>query len=495
MLHRLVSRAALLRPDAPAVRAPDGQLTYGALDAKANQVARALASMGVVRGDRVAILLPKSLEAVVAMQAVLRLGAAYVPLDPTSPAARARTVISDCGVKALVSHPERAAGLTEPGIVSLLAATGTGWDSVATLSPLPLDESSVGEMDLAYILYTSGSTGRPKGVCISHGNAMAFVEWAVKAFGATESDRFANHAPFHFDLSVLDLYGAFAVGATVCLIPETGPYVAGELVRFLKEERISVWYSVPSALVLMMDHAGLLEGSPEPLRLLLFAGEAFPMKHLRRLRQAWPELPMWNLYGPTETNVCTAYRVTALAESASSVPIGTAVSGDRVWVRGVDGTEARPGEEGELVVEGPTVFLGYWGKEPTRGAPYSTGDIVRMGEDGNLHFMGRRDHMVKIRGHRVELGEVEAALLELPSVHEAATLVSGEGLSARLVAFVGTGEAKAPSLLDVKRHCAERLPRHMIPENLYVLGALPRTVNGKIDRQLLAKSVDVARST
>jgi acyl-coenzyme A synthetase/AMP-(fatty) acid ligase len=139
------------------------------------------------------------------------------------------------------------------------------------------------------------------------------------------------------------------------------------------------------------------------------------------------------------------------------------------------------------------VFLGYWGKEPTRGAPYPTGDIVRMGEDKNLHFMGRRDHMVKIRGHRVELGEIDAALLEHPSVREAVTLVSGEGLSARLIAFVGTGAAKAPTLLDIKRHCAARLLRHMIPENLYALSALPRTVNGKIDRQLLAKSVDVAQ--
>jgi amino acid adenylation domain-containing protein len=397
-------------------------------------------------------------------------------------------------VKAWVADPEKAAGLlTELGGVPLLAANGSGWEGVASLSTLPLDEPSVSENDLAYILYTSGSTGRPKGVCISHGNAMAFIEWAVREFGATDSDRFANHAPFHFDLSVLDLYGAFAVGGTVCLIPETGPYVAAELVRFLREEKISVWYSVPSALVLMMDHAGLLEQPPEPLRLLLFAGEAFPMKHLRRLRQAWPELPMWNLYGPTETNVCTAYRLSSLAEGASSIPIGTAVSGDRVWVRAADGTEARPGEEGELIVEGPTVFLGYWGQEPTRGLPYATGDIVRMGEDRNLHFLGRRDHMVKIRGNRVELGEVDAALLQHPSVREAATLVSGEGLSARLIAFVGTGDAKAPTLLEIKRHCAERLPRHMIPENLHALGALPRTVNGKIDRQLLATSVDVSR--
>lgn len=488
MLHDLVSSAAVAHPDRLAVRAPDGDLSYGSLDARANQVARALAAMGVGRGDRVAIWVPKSLEAVIAMQAVLRLGAVYVPMDPSSPAPRARAVMSDCEIKVLVAQerPDDSVLTGDLAGVSVLVARGSGWSGVASFSSLPLEKPSVAPGDLAYVLYTSGSTGRPKGVCISHANALSFVDWAVSAIGATSNDRFANHAPFHFDLSVLDLYAAFAVGATVCILPEGSAYVAEGLVQFLRQERISVWYSVPSAIVLMMEHGALLEAGPGTLRVLLFAGEPFPVKHLRKLRNAWPHLPMWNLYGPTETNVCTAYEVRAIEPQATNIPIGKAVSGDRVWVSTAGDTEAAVGEEGELVVEGPTVFLGYWGKEPTRGCAYRTGDIVRADGDGNLYFLGRRDHMVKIRGHRVELGEVDAALLGHPSVREAATIACGEGLSARLVAFIGTDGSKAPTLLDIKRHCAERLPRYMIPDDVQSMVALPRNVNGKVDRHVLA---------
>ena len=344
--------------------------------------------------------------------------------------------------------------------------------------------------DLAYILYTSGSTGRPKGVCISHGNAIAFVDWAVDALAARETDRFASHAPFHFDLSVLDLYAAFSVGAAVCLVPEGAAYAAEHLVRFIRDERITVWYSVPSAITLMMEHGGLLTEPPDSLRVLLFAGEPFPMKHLRRLREAWPRLTMWNLYGPTETNVCTAYEVGSPIDPAwTSIPIGRAVSGDRVWAMTADGGEAQIGEEGELMVQGPTVFPGYWGQTPRSGEAYGTGDIVRVGGDGDFHFLGRRDNMVKVRGHRVELGEIESALLQHLSVQEAAAVVVGEGLTARLVVFLGIGELAAPTLLDIKRLCAQRLPRYMIPDDAVSMVDLPRNRNGKVDRRALAAAI------
>jgi clorobiocin biosynthesis protein CloN4 len=407
-------------------------------------------------------------------------------------------VLLDCGVKALIASREAVEAVLTGELHRVAAlspdSTGPGWAQLATLSSDPVDMPAIGPNDLAYILYTSGSTGHPKGVCISHMNALAFVHWVVEALGARESDCFANHAPFHFDLSVLDLYAAFAVGAVVCLVPEATAYVAERLVEFIRQERITVWYSVPSAIVLMMEHGGLLSRPPDPLRLLLFAGEAFPMKHLRSLRASWPELPLWNLYGPTETNVCTAYRVSELDAQQTSIPIGKAVSGDRVWARMADGSVAEPGVEGELMVQGPTVFLGYWGKPREFGEAYATGDVVRIDNDGNCHFLGRSDHMVKIRGHRVELGEIEAALIQHPEVREAAAIVLGEGLSARLIAFLGVDTDRPPTLLAIKRHCAERLPRYMIPDDVRPMTALPRNRNGKVDRQKLAVRAEPTES-
>lgn len=491
-LYELVSANAARVPDSLAVTAPDGTMSYGELDAAANQVAHALMELGVTKGDRVGLWLDKSTHAVVAMQGVLRLGAAYVPVDPLSPVSRAAKVLGDCQASAIVTTPERSRMLTSAGLGDAAylctgdGGAGVGWDAVRTQSAAPLPDCGVAEDDLAYILYTSGSTGDPKGVCISHRNALAFVEWAAAELGATGRDRFANHAPFHFDLSVLDLYVAFLAGASVHLVPHEMSYVPGLLVAFLVGARITVWYSVPSVLMLMMDKGGLLEAEPEALRALLFAGEPFPVKHLRRLRERWPSIRFLNLYGPTETNVCTFYEVTQIPpERTIPVPIGKACSGDCVWAQRDNGSVAGPHEEGELIVEGPTVMLGYWGRTPQGGTPYATGDLVMLLEDGNYQYLGRRDHMVKIRGHRIELGEVEAALQAHPAISQAVVTVAGEGMDKRLVAYLTSTDGEQLPLLRVKQHCAERLPRHMIVDAVRYLDSIPRTANGKVDRRRL----------
>jgi acyl-coenzyme A synthetase/AMP-(fatty) acid ligase len=362
-----------------------------------------------------------------------------------------------------------------------------GWDHLASFPDGPLDRAESSDGDLAFILYTSGSTGRPKGVCISHRNALAFIDWAAGTVGLTATDRLSNHAPFHFDLSVFDIYGAFRSGAAVCIVPEGASFAPRSLVEFLSRRAITVWYSVPSALVLMAEHGGLLDLAPGPLHTLLFAGEVFPLKHLKRLRRHWPAVRFLNLFGPTETNVCTFFEVCEIAEDrVQPVSIGRACCGDRVWARRSDGTEARVGEEGELMVEGPTVMLGYWGGRPQDGMPYATGDLVRLEDSGDYVYVGRRDDMIKVRGHRVEPGEVEAALLAHPDVRDAAVVVTGSGPEARLVAFlVSAGGGRGP-LLAMKEHCARRLPRAMIPDDVRYLNELPRTGNGKIDRKALA---------
>ena len=497
-LRDLVINSAQRWPDNIAIQSPDECMTYQELDHLANRFARMLDKLGVCPGDRIGIWLEKSARAIVVMQAALRLNAAYVPLDPLSPAARIRTILDDCKVRVLVTTRQRLAVLTREGASApntvCFCLDGVeaehGWNSLAAFSDEPLSGPPATDDVLAYILYTSGSTGIPKGVCISNRNALAFVEWAVEILQAVPSDRFANHAPFHFDLSVLDLYGAFSVGAAVLLIPEGISYLPKRLVDFVLGEAPTIWYSVPSVLTLMMEQGGFLNIASHTLRAILFAGEPFPIKYLRFLHEAWPTVRLLNLYGPTETNVCTFYEVKKIEQDRMiPVPIGRACSGDQVWAEKEDGTRALPGEEGELMVGGPTVMLGYWGLSEHGNKPYRTGDLVRLQEDGNYVFIGRRDHMVKVRGYRIELGDIEAALLAHPSIQEAAVLAAGEGIETHLIAFIVCCGQEVPSLLEIKRHCAEHLPRYMIVDAIRSVTRLPRTRNGKIDRLALSNEV------
>jgi clorobiocin biosynthesis protein CloN4 len=484
MLHALVADSARRAGRNLAVCGPDGRLSYAELDCAANAFAADLRARGVRRGDRVVIWLGKSAGAVVAMQAVLRLAAVYVPLDMSNPARRTARIVRGCAARVVVTDAAGQGALREAGLdVPTVRINPPGPGAAPAIG------EPVGPDDLAYILYTSGSTGEPKGVCISHRNALAFVRWAASMLDAHPGDRFANHAPFSFDLSVLDLYVAFLAGASVHLVPAELAYAPVQLVEFLRRERITVWYSVPSALILMMRSGGLCEQpAPPALRALLFAGEPFPMEHLSRLYRHWPGIPFHNLYGPTETNVCTFHTVTAAdVDSGRPLPIGRPCSGDEAWAERDGGGRAGPGEEGELLVSGPTVMAGYWGRQPQDG-PYRTGDLVRVRADGGFDYLGRRDHLVKVRGHRVELGEIEAVVAQHPGVAEAAVVMVGAGDETRLVAVVVPAD-DPPGLLALKRHCAERLPRYMIIDAVHLMPELPRTRNGKTDRRRLHATV------
>jgi amino acid adenylation domain-containing protein len=516
LLHRLLSDAARAEPDRDAVRFAGRSMTYGELDVASNGLARALIAAGVRRGDRVAILLPKSLETVTAVYGAMKAGAAYVPLDPLAPAVRAGLVASDCTVSALITIPSRAPAVLEamgdhrPGVVVLVDDGGGPVEldcpvvsyRDATSDPSATDPLvPVIEDDLAYILYTSGSTGVPKGVMLTHRNGLSFVEWSAERIGVTPDDRISSHAPLHFDLSVFDLYLAALGRATLVLIPSDEAYFGASLVRVIEEERISVWYSVPSALML------LTRASPQPerlrsLRAVVFAGEVYPTKHLRELKRLLPEVPLWNLYGPTETNVITYHRVQELPENDRTIPIGRACENTEVFAIREDGGLAGVGEEGELYARGPTVMKGYWGRPDKTaellvdnplpgslpGSVYRTGDIVRLRPDGDYDFLGRRDHQIKSRGYRIELGEIEMALSAHPGLAEAVVVaVPHQEWGKAIVAFVVAKDGVRISESELKRHVASRLPRYMVPVRAEILQALPRTSTGKVDRQTLAR--------
>jgi len=483
-LHELAIRAAARTPEAAAVVDTSASLTYADLDHRANGMAHRLTRHGVVPGDRVVVWGEKSADFVAATQAVLRLGAAYVPADEASPLNRAAFLAEDCAAAAILTTADRLAGMADEmarPVTCLDLAGDVGADS----GPV---NASAGTDDLAYILYTSGSTGRPKGVSISHGNARAFVDWAVDEISATGDDRFANHAPLTFDLSVLDLYAAFSAGASVHLVPHQLAYAPAQLVDFLCDHKISVWYSVPSALTLMARDGGLLKRTPpDALRAILFAGEPFPISQVRELAE-WTPARLLNLYGPTETNVCTFRQVTQHdLERDKPTPIGVASCGNRVWAQDEHGRPCSPGDEGELFVDGPTVMLGYWGR-PRHTGPYGTGDLVRVLPDGSFDYIGRRDNMIKVRGNRVELGEIENVLAAHPDVAECAVVVSGSGVETRLIVYAVSRSGQPIGALALRAHCAARLPLYMVPDMYHTVPELPRTRNGKVNRLALIES-------
>lgn len=502
------------QPEAPAVEFRGEPMTYGELDRLSSAMARTLIHSGVAPGDRVGLWLRKSIESVIAIYGILKAGAAYVPIDPSAPFNRAAQIISNCDVACVIAQDDRVEWLRENfscRIVSAgAAADGSviGWELALATGPADgVREPLVDLHSPAFILHTSGSKGVPKGVVLSHGNARAFVEWTVDEFGLCPADRVSSHAPFHFDLSVLDLFATCSAGGCVVLVPESQVGLGGALNKFVTEQRITVWYSVPGALTRMLaaKNSPLLAGSS--LRVVLFAGETFPVTQLRRLHTLVPAVDLYNLYGPTETNVCVFHRVRA-SDVAPHVrqpaPIGRPCPYAVTFVVDRSGRplEHEPGRSGELCVAGDSLMLGYWrdddltaaktvliprdGAEPLKA--YRTGDLVRIDDDLNYVFCGREDDMVKIRGHRVEIGEIEAVLSAAENVREAACVAVGDGPDERTVeAYVVPG-AQPLDVSRVRRHCLAELPRYMVPERFHVITALPVTRTGKIDRRRLVGS-------
>ncbi|HWJ50816.1 MAG TPA: amino acid adenylation domain-containing protein [Solirubrobacteraceae bacterium] len=512
MVHDLLSAAA--RSGGAAVAVVDGEreLSYAELDARSSSLAAALVARGVAPGDRVGLLLEKSIEAVIAIYGVLKAGAVYVPLDDQAPVHRLAYIAGDAGMRCVVSSDAKAGVCREliaqgAPLETVIGTGGNAEDDDATQSVEWLPWSAVDTFDptappiasdpdtLAYILYTSGSTGEPKGVMLSHANCLAFVDWAAREVDVTVEDRLSSHAPFHFDLSTFDLFAAAHGSAAVVLVPRDLSIFPVMLARFIAEQAITVWYSVPSALIALVLR-GELEATPLPsLRVVIFAGEVFPIKYLARLMELAPTPRYLNFYGPTETNVCTWHEVPRGELPTAELPIGKPLPGVIAAIELEDGTHAPDGELGELVIGGPTVMHGYW-NDPQRTARtlhaengvrhYRTGDLVRRRFDGELLFAGRRDSQIKTRGYRVELGEIEAALNAIEGVVEAAVVaVPDETITNRLRAFVVTAEPIASAQLQ--RLCRERLPGHMIPDEIEFRSELPKSSTGKVDRRALQR--------
>jgi amino acid adenylation domain-containing protein len=511
-LHHLLVLSAHKYPDQIAVEETDGgAITYHELHQLSDRLRDRLTYLGVRPGDRVGIYLRKSIDAVASIFGILKAGAAYVPVDPSAPPARNAYIFSDCSVKAILIENRfvgrisaELAGLKEPPTLFVLDGTGSGnylksaLERTTTDTPTLPGNFEPSPDDLAYILYTSGSTGKPKGVMLSHQNALSFINWSSEAFEPGERDRFSSHAPFHFDLSILDIYTSIKHGATLVLIEEEIGKDPIRLAPLISHKRISIWYSTPSILSFLAQYGKLDQYEFPDLRLVLFAGEVFPVRHLRLLKNLLPKPRYFNLYGPTETNVCTYFEIpsTIPENQTKPFPIGETCAHYRIKVVDERGQDVGIGQMGELIAGGPGVMQGYWNlPEKTANAFlvdssgqrwYKTGDIVVRNQDGNYLYVSRRDRMVKKRGYRVELGEIEAGLYSHPDVKEAAVIsVSNEENGVQIKAFLSFRGEKRPSRIELKRFCAETLPTYMIPDFFSFQDSLPKTSTNKIDYQKL----------
>jgi len=511
-LFEFLEHSANIDPDGTAIIEPgQGSITYGELNALANQLRDRLYQLGISRGDRVGIYLHKSIDSLAAILGILKTGAAYVPVDPGAPVARNAYILADCQVKVVIIEDCFVSDLAAEWGASedlsrflILDRTGGGKYikemlelAQANMPISPADSVNPALDDLAYILYTSGSTGKPKGVMLTNRAAISFVDWCSEAFEPDYNDRFSSHAPFHFDLSILDIYLPIKHGASLVLISEEIGKDPVRLGAMIAESNITIWYSAPSILSFLAQYGKLERYDYASLRIVLFAGEVFPVKHLRALKKLLPHPRYFNLYGPTETNVCTFYEIPQIVpeDRMTPFPIGKACSNYRIGILDEHGNEVEPGKEGELCANGQGMMIGYWNlPEKTANAFlvdfsgnkwYKTGDIVVEGPDGNYIYVARRDRMVKKRGYRIELGEIEAGLYRHPAIKEAAVVALQNDEGVKIRAFVSHHKDSRPSIIELKQFCAQNLPAYMVPDLFSFLDFLPKTSTDKIDYQKL----------
>jgi amino acid adenylation domain-containing protein len=466
-------------PDKLLFEAGDSQLNASQLTKRAALVAALLVSRGVQSGRCVAILVPRGMDAVVAIYAVLYAGGVYVPIDFTSPKERARYIIQDAQCHSVIGAGPCPEWINEAGIayIDMLLANDEAVEVTAAYANDP--------EQIATILYTSGSTGSPKGVAISHRAILAFADWGQQTFSLSSQDRIASLAPFHFDLSLFDLFVAPGVGATTYFIPDRLTMAPAKLVAWLHQHRITTWYTVPSILQFIALKGGLDKIDLSALRQILFAGEVFATPQLKALTCLLPKTVFYNLFGPTETNVCLYWPVDKRRlGSGQSIPIGASACEAEIKI---------DPENSELFVKSPCLMSGYWENGHCelpldKEGWFHTGDSVSPGAQGEYQYHGRLDRMIKRSGYRIEPAEIEQVLNTAKNVALTAVVALPDKVSGNQVIALIAGNDVDPNAL--RRLASEKLPSYMRPSHYYFVDEMPLLANGKIDFQRITQLIE-----
>ncbi|PZH20818.1 hypothetical protein C1I97_00810 [Streptomyces sp. NTH33] len=494
LLHDALERRAAQRPERPAVVTAGAVLGYGDLAARARDTAGALRAAGVAPGDMVAVAASRGAEQITAVLGALTAGAVYVPVDPDWPADRVRYVLADTAAAAVLTTADRQEGLSAlTGAPLLVAGTPPRDGSSQVSGPEPARNPG----DPAYVIYTSGSTGRPKGAVLDHRGPLNTVVDINTRFGITSDDVLFGVSSLWFDLSVYDIFGALEAGARLVLA-DPGPPDPASWARSVREHGVTVWNSVPALMQLFVEEAEGAGLTFPDLRTVLLSGDWIPVGLPDRIRAVAPGARVIGLGGATEASIWSiCHPVDRTDPRWTSIPYGKPLANQSWYVLDDLGRQTPDWVAGQLYIGGVGVALGYFGDDERTAAAfvrhpgtgerlYRTGDLGRRMPDGNIEFLGRTDFQVKVQGFRVEPGEIEHALLDVPGVAQAAVVARPTESGKQLAAYLTAEEGRpAPVPAEVQKALARRLAGYMVPAHVTVLDTLPLTSNGKVDRKAL----------
>lgn len=499
-------------PDKVALVSEGQRWTYAQLDERSNALASFLDRRGVARGDRVALFLDNTVEAVVAFWAALKAGGVVTIFNPQTKAEKLAYLLNDCEPAALLAQAWHApvfepvvsgakslktvvvARATDPSLLVRCPGAVAWEDATANGGPEALPRRRGIDLDLAAIIYTSGSTGEPKGVMLSHLNMLTATRSITAYLGNTPDDIILCALPFSFDYGLYQMIMAFAVGGRLVL-EKSFAYTA-EMLRLMVDEGVTGFPGVPTMFALIADQQHLGAYDFSRVRYVTSTAAALSPRLLFRLREVFPTARVFSMYGLTECKRCSYLPPEEIDRRPASV--GVAIPNTELWVVDEHGTRLGPNQVGQLVVRGATVMQGYWrkpeatarrlrpGPNPGEKVLY-TGDLCRFDEDGFLYFVSRMDDIIKTRGEKVAPREVEQALLAIPGVSEAAVVGAPDPLLGEaVVAFVVPAAGASLTVAAIRRECQKRLENFMVPSRIDIVAALPHNENGKVDRMALA---------
>lgn len=504
-LDKLLSLSAQKYSKKIALKEKDSPCTYQELDSYSEKIASYLLSLGLKPNQRVGLYIHKSIKGIAAIFGIFKAGGVYVPLDINWAPKRCSWIIDNCQIQYLFSHSLYANRLNEIGKRShslkkiiLLDSHFQQIQSTPTLQALcPMNKNN-----LAFILYTSGSTGEPKGVMTTHQAQIKSVQCLINAYHPTNKDRFLLYHPFSFAASGFEIFLPLKCGARLSILPEGISAFVPSLVKFIKQERITILHLTPHVLVQLVLYGNLAKDELPDLKKIIFVGSKIPLRYLRSLMKSLPQVRFFNEYASTETRIVTYYPVKKIpSEKELFLPIGKPCRLVKTYLINEVGKRlpVKPGVQGELYVDSPSLMSGYWDDpEAARGVLlknpftrkermlYRTHDIVRVDKDKNFIFLGRSDNVIKARGYRVSLDEIESVLNNHPAIKEVVVLsIPDEETGSRIKAVVVLKKEKSLSKKEINLFCRNYLANYMVPQIIEFRPSLPKTTSGKINKKAL----------